>query len=52
MLFRRDLQLDFFNQIEGVWGAKGTSALWAGYPQTIYVMKIEMAQGYSPFCKK
>ena len=22
MLFRRDLQLDFFNQIEGVWGHK------------------------------
>jgi len=44
--------MGIFNLIEGVWGAKGTSVFGLELPQTIYIMKIEMTQGYYPFCKK
>jgi len=41
-----------FNLIEGVWGQNGGWAFGLKLPLTIYFIKIEMARGYNPFCKK
>ena len=54
--FEEDIQpeswWEFSTWLKGYGGTKGASALWVWSAQTIYFMKIEMALGYYPFCKK
>jgi len=43
---------EFSTKLKGYWGQNGGWAIAVELPQTIYVIKIEMAQGYYLFCKK
>jgi len=43
---------EFSTKLKGYGGQNGGWAIAVELPQTIYVIKIEMAQGYYLFCKK